>query len=180
MSKLSNVSRYLHGLTPAHCQRPKVTLQPIQSGEGTASVDLSALADIVNDIAILLPIITIKSSEHWHQQIISLDDSIDAINPVSIPCYPTEIWNSHPQPLVEKGILFLIQKLAIIKSAVFLTVNPFFLSFLKLFANSITIDLPNNSNCSNIPKAFFVLLSQKSDTQYQQCMHSTPTTICSR
>jgi L-fucose isomerase-like protein len=29
---------------------------------------------------------------------------VDAILPVSIPAYPTEVWNSHPQVLVERGL----------------------------------------------------------------------------
>ena len=29
---------------------------------------------------------------------------MDAIFPVSVPAYPTEIWNSHPEPLVRRGI----------------------------------------------------------------------------
>jgi hypothetical protein len=33
-----------------------------------------------------------------------LDDRTDAILPVSIAAYPTEVWNSHPRPLVRRGL----------------------------------------------------------------------------
>ncbi|MCP4077823.1 MAG: hypothetical protein GY744_16755 [Gammaproteobacteria bacterium] len=107
MTTFSSTTRYLHGQTPAHLLRPKVRLQPIQSGEGTPSVDLADLTEIVDDVAIVLPAIRIKSPEHWQQVVSQLDDDIDAIIPVSIPSYPTEIWNSHPQPLAERGLPFI-------------------------------------------------------------------------
>ena len=34
----------------------------------------------------------------------SLGPEVDALLPVSIAAYPTEIWNSHPQPLIERGL----------------------------------------------------------------------------
>ncbi len=107
MTIFSSTTRYLHSQIPAHLQRPKVRLQPIQSGEGTASVDLAALAELVDDVAIVLPVISIQSPEHWQKVVSHLDDDIDAIIPSSIPSYPTEIWNSHPQPLVERGLPFI-------------------------------------------------------------------------
>ena len=33
-----------------------------------------------------------------------LGQDIDAILPLSIPAYPTEVWNSNPEPLAERGV----------------------------------------------------------------------------
>ncbi len=111
MSSFSEISRYLHSTIPDYLQRPTARLQPIQSGEGTPSVDLEALAEVVSPVAEVLPVISIKSPEHWSKVVNNLEDDIDAIIPVSIPCYPTEIWNSHPQPLVERGLPFIFWSL---------------------------------------------------------------------
>ncbi|MBN1542247.1 hypothetical protein JW992_08865, partial [candidate division KSB1 bacterium] len=55
-------------------------------------------------VAIVLETQTVESPDHWGQIVCGLDESIDAILPVSITAYPTEVWNSHPQPLIERKL----------------------------------------------------------------------------
>jgi hypothetical protein len=49
-------------------------------------------------------VFAVQSPEPWHKVIRGLDDSIDAILLVSIPAYPTEVWNSQPQVLLERNL----------------------------------------------------------------------------
>jgi L-fucose isomerase-like protein len=46
----------------------------------------------------------VQSPKHWAESVVSLPGDVDAILPLSIPALPTEVWNSHPQPLVERGL----------------------------------------------------------------------------
>jgi hypothetical protein len=90
--------------SPDFLQRPKVRLIPILAREGKPSVNLEQLRDLLQDVAIIEPLIAIQSPAHWEEVIRNLDDSIDGILPLSNPAYPTEIWNAKPLPLVERGL----------------------------------------------------------------------------
>lgn len=99
--------RYLVGEPAPFLQRPKTVLQPVLAKRGTPNIDIAQLADRVQDVAVLRDMIPIESPEHWQQVIRGLGDEVDAILPVSIPAYPTEIWNAHPEPIVERGLPFV-------------------------------------------------------------------------
>jgi len=104
MSKFDEIQRFLIEKQPAHLQYPLARLQPVQAKPGRPSVDVARLQEVVKGVAVVNETIAIQSPEHWQEVIRGLDDSIDAILPVSIPAYPTEVWNSHPQALVERGL----------------------------------------------------------------------------
>ena len=104
MSKFDQIPRFLIEKQAAHLSYPPARLQPVQAKPGKPSVDVDRLQEILKDVAIINESIAIQSPEHWQTVICGLDDSIDAILPVSIPAYPTEVWNSHPQALVERGL----------------------------------------------------------------------------
>jgi L-fucose isomerase-like protein len=96
--------RHLVGHPASHLVRPKARLQPIQATAGTPSVDLARAAADIAEVATLAPTIVVESPAHWERVVRSLPADIDGILPLSIPAYPTEVWNSHPQPLVERGL----------------------------------------------------------------------------
>ena len=104
MTMHSNVARYLVAEPPAHLRRPAARLQPVLATEGRPSVDLDKLAHILKDDCVLEELIVVQSPEHWEASIRGLGDHIDAVLPLSIPAYPTEVWNSHPQALVDRGL----------------------------------------------------------------------------
>jgi hypothetical protein len=104
MKNYDEIQRYLIDKQPRHLHYPPGRLQPVQAKPGTPSVDVPRLAQILQGVATLNEMIEIRSPEHWQSAIRGLDDSVDAILPVSIPAYPTEVWNSHPQVLVERGL----------------------------------------------------------------------------
>ncbi|HJR80032.1 MAG TPA: hypothetical protein VJ821_08165 [Anaerolineales bacterium] len=104
MKKFDEISRFLIDKQPRHLQYSPGRLQPIQAKLGKPSVDIIRLQELLKGTAILNDMIAIQSPEHWQAVVRGLDDSIDAILPVSIPAYPTEVWNSHPQVLVERGL----------------------------------------------------------------------------
>jgi L-fucose isomerase-like protein len=104
MKNYDKVSRYLIESQPSHLQYTPARLQPIQAKPGKPSVDVDKLRQLVQDVAILSEIIAIESAEHWQASVRALDKSVDAILPVSIPAYPTEVWNSHPHVLAERGL----------------------------------------------------------------------------
>jgi hypothetical protein len=79
-------------------------LQPILAKEGKPTIDLERLARETRGIARVLPAIPIHSPGHWADVVRGLGPEVDAIVPVGVPAYTTEVWNSHPQPLVERGI----------------------------------------------------------------------------
>ena len=96
--------RFLFSDPPAYLQRPLLRIQPILAREGRPSVDVSRLAGLIGDCASLDPLVCIRSPEQWTDLIENLPEEVDAILPVSSPCYPTEIWNSHPEPLRKRGL----------------------------------------------------------------------------
>jgi len=104
MTPLSRTPRYVIDSPPAWRARPVVKLQPVLAKQGEPNIDLNRLADEIDGVGSLAEMIPIASPEHWATVIGSLGDETDAILPVSIPAYPTEIWNSHPQPLVDRGL----------------------------------------------------------------------------
>jgi len=104
MSKFDEIQRFLIEKQPVHLKYPLARLQPVQAKPGRPSVDVAKLQEVVKGVAVVNETIAIQSPEHWQEVIRGLDDSIDAILPVSIPAYPTEVWNSHPQALVERGL----------------------------------------------------------------------------
>jgi hypothetical protein len=104
MKKFGEIQRFLVEQRPAHLQYAPARLQPIQAKPGNPSVDVARLGQTLQGVAVLNDTIAIQSPEHWRDTVRGLDDSVDAILPVSIPAYPTEVWNSHPQALVERGL----------------------------------------------------------------------------
>jgi L-fucose isomerase-like protein len=96
--------RHLAVAPAKHLVRPPARLQPIQASAGTPSVDLARVAADIKDVATLAPTIVIDSPEHWERVVRGLPAEIDGILPLSIPAYPTEVWNSHPQALVDRGL----------------------------------------------------------------------------
>ncbi len=46
----------------------------------------------------------VRDAAHWAAAVEGLGPDVDAILPVSIPAYPTEWWNSHPGPLIRRGL----------------------------------------------------------------------------
>jgi L-fucose isomerase-like protein len=104
MKKYDEIQRFLIEKQPSHLQYSPARLQPIQAKPGNPSVDVSRLGQKLEGIAMINEVIPIESPGHWQNTVRGLDDSVDAILPVSIPAYPTEVWNSHPQVLVERGL----------------------------------------------------------------------------
>lgn len=104
MKKYDEIQRFLIETQPSHLQYSPARLQPIQAKPGNPSVDVPRLGQTLEGVAVLNETIAIQSPEHWQNTVLRLDDSVDAILPVSIPAYPTEVWNSHPQALVERGL----------------------------------------------------------------------------
>ena len=95
---------YLVTTPPNYLQCPKAQLQPIVAKEGDIMTDLDKLEEVLGADGTLRPLITVKSPEHWADAVKNLDEEVDAILPFSVPALPTEVWNSHPQPLVEKQL----------------------------------------------------------------------------
>ncbi len=91
---------------PSHpwLRRPPARLQPLIAREGRPNIPLDELAHRIRGVAELAPPIVIRNAEHWRATVESLPPETDAILPVSIPAYPTEWWNSHPEPLVRRGL----------------------------------------------------------------------------
>lgn len=104
MSSIADTTRFLVGDTHERLQRPTVRVKPILAKPGTPSVDVEELARRVKGVAELEEVTAVQSPEHWKEVVGDLGQDIDAILPLSIPCYPTEVWNSHPRPLVEAGL----------------------------------------------------------------------------
>ncbi|MBN1126079.1 MAG: hypothetical protein JXA82_13815 [Sedimentisphaerales bacterium] len=104
MNELESVRRYLAVVPDSFLQIPKARLQPILAKQGKPNIDIDKLKALLEPIAFVEPIIAIESPQHWTEVVHELSSQIDAILPVSIPAYPTEVWNSHPQPLLERGL----------------------------------------------------------------------------
>jgi len=107
MPQLRDTSRYMIQTPPDRLRRPTVRLQPVLAKRGEPNIDLEALAKGVRGVAELADLVAIESPEHWSQVIGGLGPEVDGILPVSITAYPTEVWNSHPQPLVARGLPFV-------------------------------------------------------------------------
>jgi len=104
MKNYAEISRFLVDEQPSHLQYPIARLQPIQAKAGKPNIDVARLQKILDGVATVNEMIAVESPEHWQTTVLGLDNSIDAILPVSIPAYPTEVWNSHPQVLVKRGL----------------------------------------------------------------------------
>lgn len=104
MSNLQNTPRFLTEEPLGYLRRPPARLQPILAKKGKSTLDLDKLAQIISSCAKLEPVITVESAGHWQQAVRNLPETIDAILPMSIPAYPTEVWNSHPEPLIDRGL----------------------------------------------------------------------------
>ena len=104
MSTPQQLTRYLAAPPAGYLVRPLARLQPVLAKQGKPNIDLAALAKVVAGVARVEPVIAVESPEHWGRIVAGLDDSFDAILPVSITAYPTEVWNSHPAPLVKRGL----------------------------------------------------------------------------
>ena len=104
MPDLSETTRFLVAEPAEHLRRPLATLQPILAREGKPTVDVERLSGIIEGAGQLQPMIAIESPDHWEAVVGEIGGDVDAILPISIPAYPTEIWNSHPQPLVERRL----------------------------------------------------------------------------
>ena len=104
MSEFGEVKRFLVEAPPPWVTRPAAKLQPILAREGKPTVDVAKLAQAIEGIAELALMIVVQSPEHWSQAVRGLGEEVDALLPVSIPAYPTEVWNSHPQALIERGL----------------------------------------------------------------------------
>ena len=102
MSDLSSVTR--HVTSAGGLARPRTRLQPILAREGKPTVDVAELAHAVEGVAEIAEMIVVESPQHWAETVNGLGDEVDAILPISIPAYPTEVWNSHPQPLIDRGL----------------------------------------------------------------------------
>ncbi len=96
--------RHLATAPASHLVRPITRIQPIQASAGVPSVDPARVAADTEGIAEILPVIAVESAEHWIKVVRGLGQDIDAILPLSIPAYPTEVWNSNPEPLAERGV----------------------------------------------------------------------------
>jgi hypothetical protein len=111
MSIYQDTKRFLFEPPADFLQMPATSLMPILARPGTPSVDLQKLKLILGDVANINPMVTVQSATHWEKIITNLDDSVDAILPLSNPAYPTEFWNSDPKPLVERGLPILFWSL---------------------------------------------------------------------
>jgi L-fucose isomerase-like protein len=87
--------------------RLPVRLQPVLARPGRPNLDLAVVAEQLSGLAEVLPPVAIESPEHWQRVIRGLGEDVDGILPVSVPAYPTEVWNSHPQALVERNLPFV-------------------------------------------------------------------------
>jgi len=107
MSVPSDVRRFVLDAPASHLRRRKARIQPILARPGTPSVDVGELARVIEGVAVLEPLIAIESPSHWQRVVRGLGDEIDGMIPIGIPALPTEVWNSHPQVLVERGLPFV-------------------------------------------------------------------------
>ncbi len=97
-------SRYLAVQPAEYLLRPPARIQPILARPGRPTVDTARLKEAFAGAGVLNDMIAVESPEHWANVVRRLGPEVDAILPVSIPAYPTEVWNSHPQPLVDRKL----------------------------------------------------------------------------
>ncbi len=100
-------NRYLAVEPAGFLKVPLARIQPVLAKEGNPNVDIAKLKKLIGGYGVLNDTIAIRSPEHWASVISSTGDDVDAILPVSITAYPTEVWNSHPGPLVDRGLPLL-------------------------------------------------------------------------
>jgi len=109
---LGNVeSRFLIGTPEMSLRRPLARIQPVQAKEGTPNIDTDKLRNAVDGIGVVEPTIAVKSPEHWLKEVQQIGPEVDALIPISVAALPTEVWNSHPQALIEKGLPVLFWSL---------------------------------------------------------------------
>jgi len=111
MGSLTDTTRYLAAEPAEWLRRPLVSLQPVLAKQGQPNIDLLRLVGVIDGVGRLEEMIAIESPDHWGRVIAGLAEDVDGILPVSIPAYPTEIWNSHPDPLVARGLPFVFWSL---------------------------------------------------------------------
>ncbi len=104
MRTISQARRYLKSRPAEWLVVPRARLQPILARQGKPTIDLDKLREFLSTIADILPVIVVQSPDHWARHVRDLPIDIDAILPISIPAYPTEVWNSHPQALMDRGL----------------------------------------------------------------------------
>ena len=104
MITFEDTTRYLVAEPPGYLRRPRVRLQPVLARQGQPNIDLERLAGVIAGIGEVLEPIAITSPAHWDGVIRGLGAEVDGILPISISAYPTEVWNSHPQPLLARGL----------------------------------------------------------------------------
>jgi hypothetical protein len=104
MQTVSQARRYLKDTPAKWLEVPRARLQPILAKQGKPTIDLDKLREFLSPIADVLPAIIVQSPDQWSHSVRELSADIDAILPVSIPAYTTEVWNSHPQALVERNL----------------------------------------------------------------------------
>jgi hypothetical protein len=111
MDPFTEQTRYLYGEPAPRLRRPLAVLQPVLARAGEPTVDIARLQKTLEGIARVEPVIAIESPEHWQTVISGLGEGVDGILLMSVAAYPTEVWNSHPQPLVDRGLPVLFWSL---------------------------------------------------------------------
>ncbi|MDD4871038.1 MAG: hypothetical protein PHR77_10815 [Kiritimatiellae bacterium] len=101
---MENRTRYLASDIPARFKRPVVKLQPVMSKEGEPNIDLGKLSKLLNGIGEIAEPVIVKTSASWSRAIKGIGRDVDAILPVSITAYPTDLWNAYPMPLRNRGL----------------------------------------------------------------------------
>jgi hypothetical protein len=74
------------------------------SKEGEPNIDLDRLGRLLDGIGEVKEPIIVKTPAQWSKAIQGIGDDIDAILPVSITAYPTDLWNACPMPLKKRGL----------------------------------------------------------------------------
>lgn len=97
-------ARFLAVEPEARLCRPPAVIQPFVARPGKPTIDLEALAAAVKGIAVVREAVKVESPAHWENAVRALGPEVDAILPVSVPAYPTEVWNSHPAVLAARGL----------------------------------------------------------------------------
>jgi len=104
---MENIKRYLASEIPARLKRPVVKLQPVMSKEGEPNIDLGALGNFIEGIGEVKKPIVVRTPAQWSRAIEGIGRDVDAMLPVSITAYPTDLWNACPDPLKKRGLPFV-------------------------------------------------------------------------